>query len=205
MQLRELREFCARRKWAHILEYKDVGESGAKHSRPELDEMLAACRRRQVDVVVVWKFDRLGRSTRHLIETFELFRGLGIEFVSVTEGIDTSLPAGKMVFQMLAVLAEFERDILRERIMTGMAAAKARLESGPYRVIRQGKEHVVTTLGRPRASVDLEAVAQAVKCGHSWGKIARDLGISRRTARRYYQAALEGAGKRLSEGNALSP
>src|ERR1017187_4014560 len=101
MQLRELREYCHRRGWTAVAEYVDAGISGAKEKRPELDKLLADAHRRLFDSVVVWKFDRFARSVSHLLRALEEFRSLGIEFVSLSEQVDTSTPTGKMVFTVL--------------------------------------------------------------------------------------------------------
>lgn len=98
MQLRELREYCQRRSWTVVAEYVDAGISGAKEKRPELDRLLADAHRRHFDAVVVWRFDRFARSVSHLLRALETFRSLGIEFVSLSEQVDTSTPAGKLVF-----------------------------------------------------------------------------------------------------------
>jgi len=98
MQIRELREYCQRRGWEIAGEYVDSGVSGAKESRPELNRLMADAQRCRFDAIVVWKFDRFARSVSHLLRALETFRALGIEFVSLTEGVDTSTPAGKMIF-----------------------------------------------------------------------------------------------------------
>ena len=105
MQLRELREYCQRRQWTIAGEFVDVGVSGAKEKRPQLDLLLAAAHRRRFDSVVVWKFDRFARSVSHLLRALETFKSLGIEFVSLSEQLDTSTPAGKMVFTVLGAVA----------------------------------------------------------------------------------------------------
>jgi len=92
---------------------------------PGLDELLKDCRRRAIDVVVVWKFDRFARSLNNLIAGLELCRALGIDFVSVTEAVDTSLPAGEMLFQMIGAVAQFERSLIAERVRSGLANARA--------------------------------------------------------------------------------
>lgn len=94
MQLRELREYCKRREWTVITEYIDAGVSGMKEKRPELDKLLADAHHRRIDAVVVWRFDRFARSVSHLLRALETFRSLGIEFVSLSEQVDTSTPAG---------------------------------------------------------------------------------------------------------------
>ena len=98
---------------------------GITASRPGLDELLKDCRRRTIDVVVVWKFDRFARSLKNLIAGLELCRALGIDFVSVTEAVDTSLPAGEMLFQMIGAVAQFERSLIAERVKSGLANARA--------------------------------------------------------------------------------
>jgi DNA invertase Pin-like site-specific DNA recombinase len=98
--------------------------SGATGSRPGLDELLRDCRRRAIDVVVVWKFDRFARSLKTLISGLELYRSLGIDFVSITEAVDTSVPAGEMLFQMIGAVAQFERSLIGERVRAGIDNAR---------------------------------------------------------------------------------
>jgi DNA invertase Pin-like site-specific DNA recombinase len=124
-QERALREYVQRRGWRVHKIYRDR-LSGATANRPELNEMLKDCRRGLVDVVVVWKFDRFARSLQALIAGLELCRSLGIDFVSVTEAVDTSLPAGELMFQMIGAVAQFERSLIGERVKSGLANAKAK-------------------------------------------------------------------------------
>jgi len=126
MQLRELREYCARRGWRITGEFVDKGISGAKDRRPELDRMMADAHRRRFDAVVVWKFDRFARSVSHLLRALEAFQALGISFVSLSESIDTSTPAGKMMFTVLGAVAELERSLIGERVKAGLRYARAR-------------------------------------------------------------------------------
>ena len=126
MQLAELREYIRNRKWKIAGEYVDKGISGASDSRPELNRLMADANRRRFDVVVVWKFDRFARSVTHLLRALETFRALGIEFVSLSENIDTSTPTGKMVFTVLASVSELERSLIGERVRAGLRNAKAR-------------------------------------------------------------------------------
>jgi DNA invertase Pin-like site-specific DNA recombinase len=137
MQLRELSEYCQRRSWTVAAEFVDEGVSGAKDSRPELDQLMEAAHRRRFDVVVVWKFDRFARSVSHLLRALETFNSLGITFVSLSESIDTSTPTGKMVFTVLGAVAELERSLIGERVRAGLRNAKAkgiRLGAKPLRV-----------------------------------------------------------------------
>lgn len=121
-QLQPLRAMCSMRGWTITHEYVDHGFSGAKERRPGLDELMQDCERgyRHFDAVCVWKFDRFARSTRHLVTALEKFQALSIGFVSLTENIDTSTAYGKMVFAILAAVAELERSLIAERIRNGM-------------------------------------------------------------------------------------
>jgi DNA invertase Pin-like site-specific DNA recombinase len=168
MQTRELKEYAERRGWELAGEYVDVGISGSKERRPELDRLMQDAHRRRFDVVAVWKFDRFARSVSHLLRALETFRALGIEFVSLSEQIDTSTPMGKMVFTILGSVAELERSMIVERVKAGLRNARAK-----------GKR-----LGRPSAIVDRARLARLRAGGCSWRTIARQVGCSARTARR---------------------
>ena len=163
MQLRELREYCERRGWQIAGEYIDVGISGAKDRRPELDRMMADGHKRRFDVVAVWKFDRFARSVSHLLRALDTFRVLGIEFVSLSESLDTATPAGRMVFTVLGAVAELERSLIAERVRAGLRNARAK-----------GKQ-----LGRPRVVVDAARVGRLHAQGRSIREIADELGYSR--------------------------
>ena len=178
MQLDELRVYCKRRNWKIIDEFVDTGVSGAKEHRPALDRLLCACRKRHVDAVVVYRYDRFARSLRQLVNALEEFRALGIDFVSLHEGVDTSTPNGRLVFGIFASIAEFERELIRDRVRSGLAAARVR-----------GKQ-----LGRPRVFADESKIAILRAQGHSWVKIGKELGLGEGTVRR---AALKSA-KNLS-------
>ena len=168
MQTRELREYVARRGWEIAGEYVDAGISGARERRPALDRLLADARRRRFDAVVVWRYDRFARSLRQLVNALEEFRALGIDFVSLREGVDTSTPNGRLVFGIFASIAEFERELIRDRVRAGLRNARAK-----------GKR-----LGRPRVAVDRAKVADLRRGGASWATVGARLGVSRGTARR---------------------
>jgi DNA invertase Pin-like site-specific DNA recombinase len=176
MQLRELREYASRRGWELAGEYVDVGISGLREKRPELDRLLAEAHRRRFDAVVVWKFDRFARSVSHLLRALETFQALGIEFVSLTEGVDTSTPAGKMIFTVLGAVAGLERSLIVERVKAGLRNARAK-----------GKR-----LGRPRKVLSDSRIASLRARGCSWRTIARQVGASARTCRRAWQKAEKG-------------
>lgn len=138
MQQEELVDYVKRRGWSLYKEYTDKGVSGTKERRPALDALLDDCRRKKVDVVVVWKFDRFARSLKQLLNALELFRTLGIGFVSCTEAIDTSLPHGEMLFQIIGAIAQWERSLIVERVRAGLQHARSqgkRLGRPPLRVL----------------------------------------------------------------------
>jgi DNA invertase Pin-like site-specific DNA recombinase len=118
--------YTKRRGWAVAGEYVDTGISGTKERRPELDRLMADAHKRRFDVVVVWRFDRFARSVSHLLRALETFQALGIEFVSLSEQMDTSTPSGKMIFTVLGAVAELERSLIAERVRAGMRNARAK-------------------------------------------------------------------------------
>src|ERR1039458_8281704 len=125
LQVRDLRAYCAARKFSIFREYVDAGESGAKDSRPQLNELMADARKRKFDSVIVWRFDRFARSTKHLLLALEEFRSLGIQFISYQENIDTSSPLGQALFTIVSAVAQLERDLIRERVNAGIRHARA--------------------------------------------------------------------------------
>jgi len=171
VQLAELREYIARRGWNTVGEFVDEGISGARERRPALDRLWSECRKRRVDGVVVYRYDRFARSLRQLVNALEEFRALGIDFVSLHEGVDTSTPNGRLVFGIFASIAEFERELIRSRVRSGLAAAKAK-----------GKR-----LGRPRTVVDTAQVARLRASGASWREVSAQMGIGVGTACRAFQ------------------
>jgi DNA invertase Pin-like site-specific DNA recombinase len=166
VQSREIREYCLRRGWKLTDEHVDVGISGAKERRPELDRLIADAHRRRFDVVVVWKFDRFARSVSHLLRALETFKALGIEFVSLSEQVDTSTPTGKMIFTVLGAVAELERSLIAERVRAGVRHARAK-----------GKR-----LGRPTKQVDAAHIVALRAQGLPWRHIGEMLGVSAATA-----------------------
>jgi putative DNA-invertase from lambdoid prophage Rac len=119
LQQKAMRQYATKRGWNITLQIKEVG-SGAK-TRPQREELLKAARRREVDVIIVWRLDRWGRSLADLVTTLKELSEIGVGFVSLTEAIDLTTPSGRALAGMLAVFAEFERDILRERVKVGIA------------------------------------------------------------------------------------
>jgi DNA invertase Pin-like site-specific DNA recombinase len=185
MQLEEVRRFCRARGWEIAGEFVDAGISGSKERRPALDKLLALCRRREVDAVVVYRYDRFARSLRQLVNALEEFRALGIDFVSLHEGVHTPTPHGRLVFGIFASIAEFERELIRDRVCSGLASARA-----------AGKR-----LGRPRKTVDADVIAQLRRAGHTWQEISKAMGLGEGTVRR---ACLKELPKTLSENGAAA-
>jgi DNA invertase Pin-like site-specific DNA recombinase len=126
MQLREIREYAHRRGWQVIEEYTDHGVSGSKESRPALNRLMADAHRRLFDTVLVWKLDRFGRSLRHLVNSLAEFEALGIAFVSLRDNLDLTTPSGRLMFQIIGAMAEFERSLIAERVKAGMRNARAK-------------------------------------------------------------------------------
>ena len=163
MQLRELREYCARRNWTIVNEYVDVGVSGSKDSRPQLNKLMAGAKQRQFDAILVWKLDRFGRSLKHLVSALGEFEALGVAFVSLRDSFDLTTPAGRLMFNMVASFAEFERDLIRERVKAGIANRRAK----GFRV------------GRKPVSIDSGKLQALRSEGRTIREIADTLGISR--------------------------
>jgi DNA invertase Pin-like site-specific DNA recombinase len=170
VQLAPLRELARGRGW-EVTVYQDR-ESGAKANRAELTRLMADARRGAFKVVLVWRFDRFARTVRQLVAALEEFQARGIDFISRQEAIDTTTPAGKLMFHMVAAFAEFERDVIRERILAGMAHAR---EVGT----KSGKP-----IGRERRVFDRDSVWELRRRGWGWLRISKKVGIPVRTLRR---------------------
>ena len=162
MQLREMREYTQRRSWAIAGEYVDAGVSGAKDSRPELNRLMADAKHRHFDAVLVWKLDRFGRSLKHLVNALAEFEALGIAFVSLKDNLDLTTPSGRLMFQVIGAMAEFERSLIQERVRAGLRNARAK-----------GKR-----LGRPAVVVDAAEITKLRSEGLSMVSIAQNLGVS---------------------------
>jgi len=168
-QLLDLRRYTRERGWNIFQEYVDEGISGTKDSRPALNELMNDAKKRRFDVVLVWRFDRFARSTKHLILALEEFKNLGVDFVSYQENIDTSSPLGSAIFTIISAVAQLERDIIAERVKAGLRRAK-----------EIGKK-----LGRPRAEVSKGEIYRLHSHGLSLRKIATQLNISKSTVAKY--------------------
>jgi len=167
MQVAELREYASRRGWEVFSEYVDLGISGSKESRPELNRLMADALRRSFDVVLCWKIDRFGRSLKHLVNALADLDSYGVAFVSLRDNLDLSTPSGRLMFQIIGAMAEFERSLIQERVRAGLRNAKLK-----------GK-----TLGRPRRIVDGDQMVRLREQGASFREIARAVGASPGTVR----------------------
>ena len=182
VQLSELREYASRRGWAIAGEYADRGVSGSKESRPALNRLMRDAHRRKFDVVLVWKLDRFARSLKQLVNALADMEALGVAFVSLRDNLDLSTPSGRLMFQIIGAMAEFERALIQERVCAGLRHARA-----------QGKR-----LGRPSVKVDAKSVRELRAKGASLRTIARQLGVGLGTIYR----ALAARSKSVSTGTA---
>jgi DNA invertase Pin-like site-specific DNA recombinase len=162
MQDSDLKRYCEQRRLGIYHLYIDHGVSGTRERRPALDQLMADARKRKFDAVLVWRFDRFARSTKHLITALEELHHLGIEFISYQENIDTSSPLGKAMFTIVAAIAELERNIIVERIKGGLRRAKA-----------MGKK-----IGRPGLQMNTERIVCLKTQGLSIRAIAKEVGAS---------------------------
>jgi len=167
-QLLDLRRYVKERGWETYQEFCDNGISGTTNSRPALNQLMDAAKKRRFDIVLVWRFDRFARSTKHLILALEEFRNLGIDFISYQENIDTSSPLGSAIFTIISAVAQLERDIIAERVKAGLRRAK---ENGKH-------------IGRPSARVDRDEALKLRREGLSLRGIGEQLGVSHVTIRR---------------------
>lgn len=178
MQLRELREYSKRRGWKVAGEYVDTGWSGAKASRPQLDRLMRDAQARRFDCVAVWKLDRWGRSVANCLQSIQELRGLGVRWVAVTQNLDTdeTNPMSRFMLTIMAAVAEFEREMIRERVKAGMLAAKLRGRCA----------------GRPRAVFDRAKVFAMRRRGQSVRDIAHKMGVGVGTVHRLLKAGKAG-------------
>lgn len=164
----ELEAYCQRQGWVVSQTYEDAGISGTKYNRPALQQMLKDASKGKFDVLMVFKIDRLARSTSDLLNILQQLTALGVDFISTTQAIDTTTSMGRMVLTFLGAIAEFERETIVERINIGITRAKA-----------EG-----VRFGRPRAGFDVNKALEMKRNGQSWNDIAKSTGVSKATIRR---------------------
>lgn len=174
MQLAELREYAARRGWTISSEYVDEGISGTTESRPQLNRLMTDAHRRNFDAVLVWKIDRFGRSLKHLVNALADLSAYGVAFVSLRDNLDLSTPSGRLMFQIIGAMAEFERSLIQERVRAGLRNARTK-----------GKR-----LGRPPVSVSLTEIDRLRSSGLGWRAVAKKMGLGVGTVVRASQKSL---------------
>jgi DNA invertase Pin-like site-specific DNA recombinase len=167
MQLSELREYAARRGWTITEEFVDQGVSGCKESRPALNRLMADARRRRFEIIACWKIDRFGRSLKQLVNALADLESYGVAFVSLRDNLDLSSPSGRLMFQIIGAMSEFEKALVQERVACGLRNA-----------VRNGK-----TLGRPKRIVDRDRILAMKAEGMSLRDIADKLGVGYGTVR----------------------
>ena len=163
MQLNDLERYSRERGLNVFKVYEDSGVSGTKETRPALNELMDHAKKKRFDMVLVWRFDRFARSTKHLVTALHEFRHIGIDFISFQENIDTSSPLGEAIFTIISAMSTLERDIIAERVKGGLRKAKAK-----------GKR-----LGRPNDEIDVDKVIKFKEQGKSIREIAKHLNLSR--------------------------
>jgi DNA invertase Pin-like site-specific DNA recombinase len=175
MQLVDLRKFSASKDWITYKEYTDKGVSGSKSSRPQLDKLMKDAAAGLFDAVLVWKLDRFGRSVRHLANSIAELQLHNVTFISMKDSIDLSTPQGRLMFSLLAAMAEFERELICERVKSGMENAR-----------RKGKR-----IGRPSVTVIRKDVVSLKSSGSTWEDVSDAVGCSISTAKRMYRRTVE--------------
>ena len=164
LQLVPLREYCTARGFTIAGEYVDKGYSGAKDRRPELDRLMNDARKRRIDCIAVWKLDRWGRSLKHLINSLSELQGLGVGFISYTENLDMTTPAGQMMFHIIGAMSQFERSLIIERIRAGIYHSRV------HKGIKVGKKPLMPVLA--------DKIRALRKQGISMRTIAKKLQLS---------------------------
>jgi DNA invertase Pin-like site-specific DNA recombinase len=179
MQLSELREYATRRGLSIHEEYVDQGVSGSKESRPALNRLMTDAQKCRFDAILVWKIDRFGRSLKHLVNSLADLSAYGVTFISLRDNLDLSTPSGRLMFQIIGAMAEFERALIQERVRAGLRNAKAK-----------GKR-----IGRPRQKVDSSKVLALREDGCSWREISNRLGLGLGTVYRAMTGCTRGGSK----------
>jgi len=175
MQLNELRAYCQQKGWAIAHEYVDKGISGSKASRPQLNRLMEHASEHRFDAVLVWKLDRFGRSVRHLVNAIAELESSNVAFISLRDNIDLTTPVGRLMFNVIASMAQFERELIAERVKAGMANARSK-----------GKQ-----IGRPSLDIDSKQIASLKASGLSWNGVSDAIGASVSTCQRAYESTVE--------------
>ena len=175
MQLIDMRKSIESKGWNLSKEYVDRGVSGSKSSRPQLDKLMRDAADKKFDAVLVWKLDRFGRSVRHPVNAIAELESFGVAFISLKDSIDLTTAQGRLMFQIIAAMDEFERELIRERVKAGMANARTK-----------GKQ-----IGRPSLGIDRDQVTALKSAGQSWNEISVALFCSVSSAKRAYGSSVD--------------
>lgn len=175
MQLIDMRNCIEPKGWSLFKEYVDRGVSGSKSSRPQLDKLMRDAAEKKFDAVLVWKLDRFGRSVRHLVNAIAELESFGVAFISLKDSIDLTTAQGRLMFQIIAAMAEFERELIRERVKAGMSNARSK-----------GKQ-----IGRPSLGITRDQIVALKASGASWNDVSEALSCSLATAKRAYGSVIE--------------
>lgn len=171
-QIEILKEYAQKRGWEIVAIYQEKVSGAGKKRRRQFEKLMKEAKQRKFDIVLVFRFDRFSRSMRELINSLEEFKTLGIDFVSFSENVDTTTPTGQLMFQIFSAFAEFERNIIRERIKAGLENAR-----------RKGKR-----LGRPPKKLNAELIVKLKNAGWGYRRIAKKFKVSHQTIKRVYES-----------------
>jgi DNA invertase Pin-like site-specific DNA recombinase len=175
MQLIDMRKSIESKGWSLFKEYVDRGVSGSRSSRPQLDKLMRDAADKKFDAVLVWKLDRFGRSVRHLVNAIAELESFGVAFISLKDSIDLTTAQGRLMFQIIAAMAEFERELIRERVKAGMANARTK-----------GKQ-----IGRPSLGINRNEIVALKATGATWDDVSAALFCSVATAKRAYGSSVD--------------
>jgi putative DNA-invertase from lambdoid prophage Rac len=191
MQLADLRTYYASRQWAIFDEFVDTGFSGGKNSRPQLDRLMAAARMRKLDCVIVWKLDRWGRNLVHCLESIQELRALGVRWIAITQNLDTdeSNPMSRLMLTLMAAFAEFEREMIQERVRAGVKSYGEDYAAGKVGKLRHSHSGKDLAMGRPERIFDRAKALKLRKSGKSIREISRALKVGKGTIERLLKAS----------------
>ncbi|MGO9611947.1 MAG: recombinase family protein [Dissulfurispiraceae bacterium] len=173
LQLVPLREYCQKRGFEITGEYVDTGVSGAKDQRPQLDALLNAARKREIDLIIVWKLDRFGRSLKQLINSLAELDGLGVGFISYQDNLDLTTPSGRLMFHIIGAMAEFERELIRERVKAGIENARRKGKKLGRRAISPIDRKKIIDAHEVQPDLSIRKLAKKVK--HNYGTVNKTL------------------------------
>ncbi len=179
LQLVPLREYCQKRGFTIAGEYVDNGISGTKDRRPQLDRLMDVARKRHIDHILVWKLDRFGRSLKQLVTTLDELLGLGIGFISYQDNLDLTTPQGRLMFHIIGAMAEFERELIRERVKAGLENARRKGKKLGRKPIPPIDRDKITSLFDKDSTLSIRKIARKVGMSSGFvGKVLKDYRIN---------------------------